>query len=121
MTAIDSTHAALLRGIARNTNDDTAKKVYADWLMEQGNPGWVIVLNYRIQDWPIACTRAGETKKGRTRYYSHDHWKLPWLDGVVPNPRGPNAWSPVTDPRSRIKQILNLYADGEAITDGKTD
>jgi uncharacterized protein (TIGR02996 family) len=108
MTPIDSEHAALLKKVAANTNDQIAQKVYADWLMEHNNPGWVIVLNYRIQDWPIWCDENGVTSRGRVRSWNYRYWKLPRLDGVVVDPA-------VSDPRSRIKKILNLYANLETV------
>ncbi len=102
MTPICSEHAALLRGIAKNTNDRTAQLVYADWLQERGNPGWVIVRNYHIRDWLINThDRLNWKARTETQY----GWRLPWLDGLVPVKFNANGLS-------HVKQALTAYADG---------
>lgn len=101
MTPICTEHAALLRALARNTNDKVGQKAYADWLQERGNPGWIIVANYPIQDW----FRQGRFEGGETGY------KVLWLDGYIPYDQMPG------DVRRhhlrRIKFILGCYANGK--------
>lgn len=54
MTPIDAEHAALLRGVARNLKDATARKVYADWLQERGTPA----------EWSSPTTRSSSGRCG---------------------------------------------------------
>jgi uncharacterized protein (TIGR02996 family) len=106
MTPIDGDHAALLRGIARNLNDATARKVYADWLQERGNAGWIVVAHYPPEQWPVW---AGDKKRAKNPWvsgFTGEHWRLPWLDGeFYHRERLPN-------PKNRTKTILLAYADG---------
>ncbi len=102
MTPICSEHAMLLRALAHNTNDKTALKAYADWLMERGNPGWLIVLSYKVHDWFVFEIRKSQQD------WNIFYWRLPWLNGVVKR-------SDTTHHLQRIKYILNCYADGKVI------
>ena len=105
MTPIDSEHAALLKGIAKNLNDATARKVYADWLQERGNPGWLIVANYPPVQWPVWV---GDKKRPKwSEHRTGERWRLPWLEGEF---RSKNR---ISQPASRIKTILLAYANGE--------
>ena len=101
MTPMCSEHAALLRGIAKNTNDKLAQKVYADWLQERGNPGWLIVLSFPIQEWAV-------------RQRPSWGYKIPWLEGEVYAEGMLSAlgYTKRTNAFYRIKYILNAYADG---------
>lgn len=109
MTPICTEHAALLRCIAKNTNDRTAQLVYADWLQEHDNPGWFVVRNYDIRDWLI-WTHAGLT--WRQRNETPEGYRIPWLDGIVRVTKNGSR-------RSYIKQALNAYADGKVIPTGE--
>ena len=109
MTPIDSEHAALLKGIAKNLNNATARKVYADWLQERGNPGWIIVANYPLEQWPVwvgTSPRATGTRRGNA---SSEHWRLPWLEGEF------HRDNRISNPKQRVKAILLAYANGELI------
>lgn len=107
MTPIDSEHAALLKGIAKNLNNQTARKVYADWLQERGNPGWLVVAYYPIEQWPVW---AGTKKRARNPWvigFTGEHWRLPWLEGEF------RSMTRIPQPASRVKTILLAYANGE--------
>lgn len=109
MTPIDAEHAALLRGIAANTNNKIAQRVYADWLQERGNPGWLIVTSYPIADWWTYYRVQGASDRpwDVTLYF-----KLPWLESVVATPR----MRRISNPKERMKFILTAYANGRVET-----
>lgn len=115
VTPICSEHAALLRGIAAKTKDQTAQKVYADWLQEHGNPGWLIVTCYKAEEWYIRCDDNGQPSRFGPNV------KLPWLDGWMPplrytnNPQEPYRRR-VTNPTQRLKLMLEAYASGNVLT-----
>lgn len=108
MTPICSEHAALLKRIAKNLNDRTARGVYADWLQERGEPAWYVVANYPATlwfqevQWPES--RPLKTKWGT--YSTFTGYQLPWLEGSV-------AITAVNY-LSRTKRILTAYAEGKA-------
>ena len=93
MTPLDDTHKGLLLALARNTNDGPAKMAYADYLMEINNPGHIIVLNYRIHEWPVWVPGANWG------------WRLPWLEGKT-------EYKQISHHLRRIKWILTQYAEG---------
>jgi uncharacterized protein (TIGR02996 family) len=64
-----------LEKIYADPADDALRQVYADWLVEQGNPrGEFINLQFqRLRD--------GKGKPGRERTLLDEHWRE-WLDGV---------------------------------------
>ncbi len=116
---LDSTHSALLRGIAKNLKDQVAIGVYADYLQEIGSGGVLIVRHYPIKDWPVwlnperASARRWKSKrawlgveKGYSRKPYQNIWSLPWLEGRVVF----ETWH--EQGSSRIKQILMAYAEG---------
>lgn len=98
MTEIDSEHRGLLLAIAKNTNDKPAQRAYADWLQERGNAGWLIVLNYKIQEWPV-------WEKGTKDDSWRSYWRLPWLTGRIP-------YQSISHHLRRMKYILTEYAEG---------
>lgn len=102
---IDTDHAALLKAVARNTNDKVVQKCYADFLMERNNPGWLVVLNYPIQDWYVKDCEDVEWTWGRL---PAGYWRLPWLEGRVRR-----GW--ISHHLTRIKYILTEYAEGRTV------
>jgi uncharacterized protein (TIGR02996 family) len=110
VTPIDSEHAALLKGIAKNLSDATARKVYADWLQERGNAGWLIVAHYPIEQWPVWI---GTQPRAKHSWYggsfTSEHWRLPWLEGEF------HAEKRLSNPKSRAKTIILAYANGETV------
>lgn len=106
MTPIDAEHAALLRGVARNLKDATARKVYADWLQERGNAGWMVVAYYPVEQWPVWV---GDRPRAKNPWSvdASEHWRLPWLAGEF------HRKERLPNPKSRVKTILLAYASGE--------
>ena len=107
MTPIDSEHAALLKGIAKNLNNATARKVYADWLQERGNPGWIVVANYPIEEWPVWAGNKPRARNPWVSGFTGEHWRLPWLAGEF------HSNERISNPKSRVKTIVLAYANGE--------
>ncbi len=102
MTPICTEHAALLRALARNTNDKGAQRAYSDWLQERGNPGWLIVVSYPITQWFVKiCITEPDSEE-----YPYYGYQLPWLAGWA-------DYRSIGNPRSRIKYILEAYANGK--------
>lgn len=97
MTPIDDTHKGLLLALSRNTNDKGAVLAYCDYLQEQSNPGWLIVKNYRLHDWPL-YHRETVAVCG---------YKLCWLDGYVPY-----DYRQSNHHLRRAKYVLKSYAEG---------
>jgi len=107
MTPIDSTHAGLLKGLAKNLTDVTARRVYSDYLQEQGNAGWYVVANYDPDVWPL--WGGGETGWWVQRGIGEcwEEWHFPWLEGVCHF----DMW--VQQRRNLIKRMLKAYAEGD--------
>lgn len=101
MSPICSEHAALLRAVAKNTNDHGARDAYTDWLQEHSNPGWLIVQSYLPQDWATFVNQGIAEWPDFTEW-----WRLPWLLGSVEIP-------PLNHPLQRVKAILTEYANGK--------
>ena len=106
MTSVDSEHAALLRGVAKNLNDATARKVYADWLQERGNAGWIVVANYPVEQWPVWAGQKPRAKNPWVSGFTGEHWRLPWLAGEF------SQRERLSNPKHRTKTILLAYANG---------
>jgi uncharacterized protein (TIGR02996 family) len=105
MLPVGEEHAALLKAVAKNTNDRIIQKAYADWLMEQGSAGWIIVLNYKIHEWPVW----EKVKHDDSEWPYYDtFWRLPWIEGRVP-------CTSISHHLRRIKHILTEYAEGRAV------
>lgn len=86
MTPICSEHAALLKRIAKYPEDNTGRKVYADWLQERGEIAWLIVANYHPFVWPVRYRSTGEpfvTSTNSGAAYYGGTFSLPWLEGKV--------------------------------------
>ncbi len=107
MTPICTEHAALLRGVAKNMKDRTARQVYADWLQERGNAGWIIVANYPVEQWAVWCGDQPRVKHAWITGYRNERWRLPWLEGEFRHDER------LSNPRSRAKTILLAYANGK--------
>jgi len=106
VTPICSEHAALLLGVAKNLRNLTAQQVYADWLQERGNCGWLIVAEYPAKDWPrFVEGQTGWWQQRRGKCW--EVWRLPWLQGQVRL----NLWT--KNAPQRLKLILKAYAEGE--------
>ena len=106
MTPIDSEHAALLRGIAKNLKNETARKVYSDWLQEKGDPGWLIVASYPPEDWPIGFYPNDLSKSIKFQRGRGLVWKLPWLEGHILYTQF------IGNRKSLVKKLLLSYANG---------
>lgn len=89
-------HAGFLSSIAKNLNNKTAIQAYADWLQDQGNPGWYVVAHYPPEHWLVRY-------KGKQSWDSG--YQLPWIAGlsVLVN-EGSADW------RNRLKKALTAYA-----------
>lgn len=110
MTPICDEHRALLRAVAKDIADEGAILAYSDWLQERQSPGWLIVANYNIVDWPVWMGgKTGWRQHHWMKGDCHENWKLPWLSGMIYF----DHW--VQQPRHRIKQILTKYANGEVV------
>lgn len=111
MTPIDNEHAVFLMALAKNTNDKTTQMVYADWLQEKGNAGWIVVANYPVHLWPVPV----DESKGRSAWGKLNRrspimcWRIPFLGGSVFVDVGAT-----TDGRTIAKAVLRAYADGGA-------
>lgn len=110
MTPICSEHAALLRRIAKHPEDNTACKVYADWLQERGEIGWLIVAHYHPYSWPVRYDSKGllmvTTYNGGSSHF--DRWYgVPWLEGKV-------LIRPFQNFKIATGWILKAYAEGKA-------
>lgn len=99
---MDDTEKALLKKIAENLNQQTVINAYSDYLQEIGNPGWLIVKAYNPKVWSLPCPINSWSDYGKWRRV----WRLPWLVGRVEIDYSSN-W------RTRLKKILNLYAEGK--------
>lgn len=109
VTPICDEHAALLKAVAKNTSDIQTQEVYADWLQERGNAGWIIVVNWPCWEWMkyVDYDDTPESLKG----YRAALWKIPWLDGVVKY--SPKNWT--NNVRLKAKGVLTEYAEGKAV------
>lgn len=100
---MDPTESGLLKAISVNLNAVDPVRAYADYLNENGNPGWLIVANYPPRQWAVSANG----HESRWSLNRERRWKLPWLDGVAVLPKANSNW------RTRLKAILNLYAEGQ--------
>lgn len=111
MTPVDSEHAALLKGIAKNLNNVTARKVYADWLQERGNAGWIVVANYPVEQWAVWAHEKKRAKNpwgygAAVKPFTGEHWQLPWLEGAF------YQTERISNPKQRTKTVILAYANG---------
>lgn len=114
MIPICDSHAALLRKVAENLSAVESRRVYADWLQENGNCGWLIVARYPPEQWPVWVGNRKRAKNGWQAYtqkgeYKVEAWELPWLSGTFTHSKR------IPQPRSRVKQILLAYAEGSVV------
>lgn len=116
MTQMDSTHSALLLGIALSLKSEPARLVYSDFLQEHNDPAWFTVRHYAAEDWPIWLNWEAEWKRRGKATKKHwqpaapayiNDWSIPWIDGVVKF----NRW--ITMPLTRTKAILTAFAKGD--------
>ncbi len=111
MTPICSDHAALLKRIARHPEDRHCRKVYADWLQERGDIGWLIVDSYHPYSWPVeyhTVTRMQWDRKYNGGSSGTDRlFGVPWLEGKVLIP-------PYQNFKIVTRWILEAYAEGKA-------
>lgn len=104
-------HTVLLKALSANLNDEKARRAYADFLQEIGNPGWFVVANYSPVRWVVVAEKGGgsayEPKDNSTRLLASlsyaDRVALPWLGVSVRSPRSNNM-------RGKVKTVLAAYA-----------
>jgi hypothetical protein len=54
--------------------------VYADWLQEWGNAGWMVVAHYPVEQWPVWV---GDRPRAKNPWSvdASEHGRPPWLAG----------------------------------------
>jgi len=105
-------HTVLLKALSANLNNEKARRAYADFLQEIGNPGWFVVANYPPVLWVVVAEKGGgsayEPKDNSTRILaalSHaERVALPWFGVSVRSPKSSNM-------RGKVKAILGAYAN----------
>ena len=111
MTEINDEHAALLKGLADNTNSTELIRAYSDYLQENGSVGYLVVNHWPIWEWSryVKYQDLPPTlKSDRSFWGSHSTFLIPWLPGVVEISR-------TSHHLQRIKRVLTEYAEGRYV------